>query len=221
MTVIAFIDLRAWTAKFAREKETDLDENMMSVILPSRGNAAQVILREELRERTRAVHDRLDAIIAGRDLAEPATYGEFLEAQLAARLPVERWLTEHAAEEIRPPATVGLLVEDLQDLGRPFSLAPAPFDMPEGAQAVGAAWAIAGSQMGNRAMLVALRRAGGGQLPTRFLDNPDMNRFWESLRPRLQEKVPAAIATAAVLAAWEVFAAFEAAFSRKLRKLAA
>ena len=169
-------------------------------------------MREGLRAATAEAHDRLDASVSGKDLTDIAAYSRFLQSQLSARLAVERWLTAHAAPADLPPATAPLLVEDLQALGRPFSLAPARFAPPADADPMGAAWAIAGSQMGNRAMLAHMRKSGGGDLPTAFLADSAMQAFWKQLRPRLERPCDPPALERAAAAARAVFATFTLAF---------
>ena len=114
-------------------------------------------LREYLKSTTRARHDLLDAAWQDASFADAATYASFLTAQLAARLPIERWAEKHAPEALRPPQVTTSLIQDLILLGVPYSLRPAPLSMPADAAPIGAAWAIAGSHMGNRAILARMR----------------------------------------------------------------
>ena len=178
-------------------------------------------LREGLRAATRDAHDSLDAGVSGADLARPAEYAAFLQAQLAARLPVERWLATHCDADLRPPATVPLLLDDLHALGRPFSLAPARFDPPADADPLGAAWSIAGSSLGNRAMLAHMRKAGAADLPTAFLSDAAMTTFWTSLRPLLDRPARPGELARASAAARAVFACFTNAFSLAPQRIAA
>lgn len=169
-------------------------------------------LRARLREATREAHDLLDARVSAYDLALPDAYARFLRAQLAARLSVEQWLARNAALGQRPPATVPLLIADLKALGQSAVTERIAFTPPRGADPLGAAWAIAGSHLGNRAILTRLRKAGGDQLPATFLSDPAMRGFWHETRSRLERLPGPGEVARAASAAGAVFEAFAHAF---------
>ena len=176
-------------------------------------------LRSRLRSATAPLHDQLDASMSA-DLSSPQAYGRFLRVQLAARAPVEAWLAGHASPDLVPPPMASLLVDDLSSLGLPFSLASAPFALPDSADPLGAAWALAGSHLGNRAMLAQLGD-DARSMPTAFLSDLTMAHFWRGLLPRLAEKASTAVAGPMVDAAERVFAHFLAAERADRQRLAA
>ena len=173
-------------------------------------------LRAHLQASTRDVHDRLDASVSSLGLAQREQYARFLGNQLKAREPIERWAANAMAEAIRPPETAALLRADLRDLESEVPEAGGhSFALPEGADPIGLAWAIAGSLMGNRSMLGHLRKTGSVRdgLPVRFLSDPRMADFWRSIVPLLREEVTIEAAKPAIEAALAVFAHFEDAFA--------
>jgi len=177
-------------------------------------------LRAHLRDSTRTIHARLDQSVSRSDWTRPTAYARFLASQLEAREPVEQWARRHCPPQLRPPETSTLLREDLHDLECDIAgVGGTPFALPEGSDPLGLAWAIAGSQMGNRAMLAQLRKAGrehggeSGGLPVRFLSDPRMDGFWRSILPYLKREVVQEAARPAISAALAVFARFEEAFT--------
>lgn len=164
-------------------------------------------LRQALRDATSVQHDRLDARVTAMDLTDPADYRAFLSMQLMARAPVEAWLTAHLPDA--PPPLAELIVQDLEALGAPWP-GDLAFALPDEADPIGACWAIAGSSMGNRAMLHHLTKSGKAEgLPTAFLSDGTMTGYWHYLKPRLE--TPSEDSADAVLAAETVFATFIAA----------
>ena len=177
-------------------------------------------LRDVLRQATSEAHDVLDSAFHSDTLADPDAYGDFLAMQLRARLPIERWAATNCPSSLRPPETTPELLEDLLALGRPISLRPARFDIPAAADPLGMAWAIAGSHLGNRAMLAMLRKAGA-DLPASFLADTRMQVFWADLKPRLEEPTNRDSARGAILAAEAVFACFAASLPAAPARIAA
>lgn len=176
-------------------------------------------LRGALRERTAGEHARLDAAAAPA-LRDTGSYALFLARQLAAREPIEAWVAENCPADIAPPATVPLLRADLAALGQAAGAPGGAFQLPAEADPVGLAWALAGSHLGNRAMLKTVRANLPGA-PTAFLDDPRMTEFWRVLRPRLEIAASPAQADSAALAAQAVFARFLAIFAGADGRLAA
>ena len=181
---------------------------------------SSVSLRSRLRQATQTYHDKLDSAFAPEALAARDTYAAFLACQLAARAPIEAWARTECPEALVPPPVTALLIEDLHDLGRPFSHRPRGFDLPAGADALGLAWVIAGSHLGNRFMLKRMQDAGS-TLPHRFLSDPAMPAYWQSIRPQLEMTCTAAAAQPAIDAAVCTFTHFERAFGQSVRKAAA
>lgn len=142
-------------------------------------------LRTTLRGETRAAHESLDGAMAQLDLADAADYALFLRIQYAARIGVEAWLVRHAPPKLQPPPQAPALAADLQALGEALPLDQPLFELTGDEAAMGVAWVIAGSSLGNRAMLADLRKRGHGERPTAFLGNEEMARFWHDFRPRI------------------------------------
>ena len=120
--------------------------------------------------------------------ATQADYTQFLSLQHAARLPVETWLAENAPAGLEPPAQCPLIARDLADLGTatPPSLSTFAANAPKPVEALGMAWVLAGSSLGNRSILKEIRRSGHGDWPSAFLGDPAMLAFWQSLRSMLE-----------------------------------
>jgi heme oxygenase len=179
-------------------------------------------LRASLRGATAAAHDILDhAMRAASGWASQGDYLKFLTLQHSARRPVEAWLAQHCEASSRPPAQCDLIAHDLADMGYPVPPDAAAFDpgTPEvsGSYALGAAWVLAGSSLGNRAILKEMQRVacaeGAPVWPHAFLSDEAMLTYWKDLRGRIER--PAAIeeVAAASSAAAAVFDHFLAATS--------
>lgn len=172
-------------------------------------------LRLHLRKATAQAHDRLDAGMrsaAGWD--DLSQYSRFLSLQYAARQSVEEWLGEHAEPGLLPPPQTQLIERDLAALDAPIPDA-ATFAFPDTRRAavLGIAWALAGSSLGNRAILKDMRRAAGGAgtWPENFLADPAMPAFWAELRRQIERPADAQEAEAAQRAAAALFEHFTAA----------
>lgn len=174
-------------------------------------------LRAHLRSATMAAHDLLDeAIQAASGWQTRHDYARFLALQYAARLPLEAWLTAHAPADLIPPPQTPLLARDLMALrlelppacALPAAAAfrPRAFALP--ATALGVAWVLAGSALGNRAIARQVAQIGGGAWPVAFLGDGAMMAFWQSLRARIEGPVAARDADTAARAADAVFAHF-------------
>jgi len=154
------------------------------------------------------------------DLADPQDYALFLNIQLAARAPIERWASRHAEPDLRPPEVVALLKADLAALGITADVPESRFEPGPTAHALGLAWAIAGSHLGNRALLARLRERGAA-LPKAFLGDPRMPLFWKRIRPRIEAPATQVPVAGALVAANAVFACFVRALDNCEGKLAA
>lgn len=150
----------------------------------------RVIVRDYLRDATRENHDALDSLVTRTDLCDPQAYEPFLQFQHAARLPFEEWCQNNAPADLRPPRQTGLIRADLAELGS--TVAKQRADMPaidSNHDPLAIAWVLAGSALGNRSILSDLRRRSGETMPTNFLDDNTMFRFWRDLKPALQQSV--------------------------------
>ncbi|WP_086608475.1 biliverdin-producing heme oxygenase [Erythrobacter donghaensis] len=168
-------------------------------------------LRTHLRAATMVAHDLLDhAMQAASGWQQRQDYARFLALQHAARAPIEGWLKTHAPGDLCPPLQTPLIARDLAELGVAVP-APAPlFTLGRAApgHALGTAWVLAGSALGNRAIAKAVARIGGGEWPVAFLGDGAMMSFWQELRARIERPAPPAEAAAATQAAEAVFAHF-------------
>lgn len=192
-------------------------------------------LRQYLRSASASAHDLLDRTmraVAGWETQ--ADYARFLWLQHAARGPVEAWLAKNAPAHRHPPAQTPLIAQDLAALGeldridrQHFQSAFAQSSLEASAgvsngAALGAAWALAGSALGNKAILAEVRRysrahtdqSNKASWPERFLADGAMIAFWKALRPQIECPAPAHQAQAAARAADAVFAHFQATLER-------
>ncbi|WP_086619125.1 biliverdin-producing heme oxygenase [Erythrobacter tepidarius] len=173
--------------------------------------ASDESLRSHLRAATLAAHDLLDrAMQAASGWRTREDYARFLELQHAARAPLEDWIDAHAPEDLRPPRQTRLIAHDLAALGK---APPAPahlFSLGEAGtgHALGVAWVLAGSALGNRSIARQVRRIGGGAWPMVFLGDAAMLGFWQALRARIEQPTPPGEAEGATDAAIAVFAHF-------------
>lgn len=134
-----------------------------------------------------------------------ADYIDFLALQHSARAPVEAWLSQSVAEAERPPHQASLIAQDLKELGAPVPSEVSDFVLPDGASALGAAWVLAGSSLGNRSILREVKRAGGAQWPTAFLGDSAMLTFWNRLRERIERPASGSEVASASRGAMAVF----------------
>lgn len=178
-------------------------------------------VRHALRTSTAAAHEQLDSGMAGLDLADRADYARFLSIQFQARCAIEEWAELNCPIDLQPPPQTALIIADLTALGSPTpGRARARFTAaPEGA--LGVAWALGGSALGNQAMLAGLRKRGA-VMPVRFLADEAMPAFFGRLRCRIE--LPAADCAelgASIAAAHAVFSLFAATKRGHLMKRAA
>jgi heme oxygenase (biliverdin-IX-beta and delta-forming) len=168
-------------------------------------------LRTHLRAATMAAHELLDhAMQAASGWQTRADYARFLSLQHAARAPLEAWLAAHAPTGLAPPPQNGLIAQDLAQLHTPLP-APAPLftiGRPGPGAALGIAWVLAGSALGNKAIARQVARIGGGTWPTAFLGDDGAMTFWQDLRARIEGPAAPDEAAGATRAAEAVFAHF-------------
>jgi heme oxygenase len=168
-------------------------------------------LRTHLRAATMAAHDLLDhAMQAASGWQTRADYARFLALQHAARAPIEAWLAAHAPPGLIPPLQTPLLARDLAALGAALP-PPAPLftlGRCEPGHALGTAWVLAGSALGNTAIARQVARIGGGAWPVAFLGDSAMMAFWQALRSRIETPARPGEAEGATRAAEAVFAHF-------------
>ncbi|MBV7259022.1 hypothetical protein [Erythrobacter crassostreae] len=107
------------------------------------------------------------------------------------------------------PAQSHLIARDLENLAVRLPVAGPASDFAIGpvsdSSAIGAAWVLAGSSLGNRSILKELEKAGHADWPCAFLSDPGMLAFWKQLRPLIDEPADLDMLTAASEAAIAVF----------------
>lgn len=182
--------------------------------MPETGPGKIQTLREFLRENTAEAHDRLDGRVSALDLSEADDYAAFLRFQYAARAPIEAWLAQRAPDLDIPPMA-SLIEQDLAAMDEPLPEL-ATFRCPAARGAIGIAWALAGSHLGNRALLVRLRKSGAKNRPVAFLADESMRLAWEELLPQLEAPADRLECAQAVTAAHSVFDHFAHALDRTL-----
>ncbi len=183
---------------------------------------AKDTLRAHLRAATMTAHDLLDHAMQEASGWQTRTdYARFLSLQHAARAPLEAWLADNAPEGLDPPVQTPLLARDLAALGAGLPPPSPPLDplqtpaSPASAGVfhvkhwpLGAAWVLAGSALGNKAIARQVARIGGGTWPVAFLEDGAMMAFWQDLRSRIERPAQPAEAEGATRAAEAVFAHF-------------
>lgn len=179
-------------------------------------------LRHTLRGATANAHDLLDGTMrAASGWTNREDYARFLSLQFAARVPVEQWLADNAPDDLNPPPQAPLIAQDLAELGSPipepealFEFSPTATEGPalssaKRAEALGAAWVLAGSSLGNRAILAEVKRtakqAQQSDWPSRFLGDSGMLTFWKKLRAELEDRADMEEVDLATRAATAVF----------------
>ena len=142
-----------------------------------------------------------------------ASYACFLQAQYSARCVVEKAVGQCPPLAIAPPpAQSELIADDLRDLQAQLPEPSPPITLSGPAEALGAAWVLAGSSMGNRAMLARRRKAGLAG-PVRFFSDERLPAYFATLREVLAAPHDARTVAAAITGARATFAVFEHAFA--------
>ena len=140
-------------------------------------------IREILKHGTAAEHDMLDARLGSLVLADRDGYAQFLDIQYRARRGVERWLEARALDNPPPPQS-DLVARDLASLDRAIPVETPDFVAADDGDTLGVCWVLAGSALGNRAILARLAKAQAN-VPTAFLADPHMGQYWRSMLPAL------------------------------------
>lgn len=176
-------------------------------------------VREYLRDETSPSHDRLDRRLGSVLDGTAAGYAEFLAIQYRARKGIEDWL-ERSAIPNAPPSQVPLIARDLAALGARLPLSAPRFDGVPASDPLGVCWVLAGSSLGNRAILAQMRKAGSA-FPVTFLSDPSMTDYWQTLRPALAQPVDPIRHSPMLAGAGAVFEHFNAVVVRHLSPVAA
>lgn len=182
--------------------------------MPSMGPNYLKTLRDYLRDNTASDHDTLDEAVSAINLADRRSYADFLRFQYAARAPIEDWLAARAPD-LELPAMAPLIARDLAAMGEPLPGAER-FTFPAANGAIGIAWALAGSHLGNRALLIRMRKSGADRFPTAFLGDETMRAAWQALLPQLEAPADRLECAQAATAASAVFRHFGAALDQTL-----
>ena len=177
-------------------------------------HSEKLTIRRALRLATDDLHSALDRDLGALQISDRAAYAAFLAVQFAARRPVELWQAAHAPDNLIPPVVTDLIAEDLTALGhRTDRLTWGGFHA-DPAGALGVAWAIGGSSMGNQVMLRRLHSVNPA-LPAAFLGDDRMTGFFADLRPSLEQPADShGLLDEAIAAARGVFALFADSFAR-------
>lgn len=178
-------------------------------------------LRMQLREATAPVHARLDRLVGHMPLSSQADYTAFLLAQSQARQLLDKAFAKQPPAFLpAPPVQAGLIAFDLRELGVEAPILVDQLSLDCAHASLGAAWALAGSSLGNRAMLVRREKAGLGG-PVRFLSDPAMPLYFQRLLEVLGRPFAECEIAAAASGANVAFAAFERAFAAHMLEVAA
>jgi len=158
------------------------------------------------------MHDRIDEAIGSLSMADGADYARFLLIQYTARQPIETWLIEALEPANVPPPQTPLIADDLAQLDIPLPPSKraqnaSGFMPPHEGDPLGALWVLAGSSMGNRAIM-ARREKAGLDGPTRFLSGTSMPSYFGELRDRLEQACAHEQAEPVIAMANAVFANF-------------
>lgn len=170
-------------------------------------------LRNELRVATAEVHDRLDRAVGRWPLGSQADYSAFLSAQYRARSAAEKaFQLQNPADLPVPPGQSALLAADLNDLGTAVPPAGGSVAFADSFEALGGAWVVAGSSLGNKSMLAARRKAACPG-PDRFLSDQTMAHYFGDVLKVMERDHPTGATQAAIRGALACFDVFEAAFA--------
>lgn len=144
-------------------------------------------MRQSLRRSTEESHEALDLSLGSLDLSDRDGYARFLSVQYAARQMIEAWVDLHCPAALKPPPQTHMIADDLARLDRPRPvMAPScQFEAPHDG-ALGIAWALGGSSMGNRLMARRVEEGKSG-LPVTFLSDGGMADFFRRIRSRLDQ----------------------------------
>lgn len=146
-----------------------------------------------LRVATRAAHDRVDALFAGLNLANPADYRRFMTAQAAAFLPAEAALDAAGAAASFPywdqrRRSVPLRA-DLDALGLALPAAQANLSFGSPAEVAGGVYVLEGSRLGG----AMLARSVAPDLPHAFLTATQPPGQWRIFLDQLEQVLASSV----------------------------
>jgi heme oxygenase len=143
-------------------------------------------VRWHLREATADLHEVADTLGSDFDLGTTGDYARFLRAHARALLPLEAALAEAGIEDFLPDWPLrrrgAALRADLAALGEAVPQAPR-LSLHTAAAALGAAYVLEGSRMGNGLLL---RRIRDGGLPAAYLAHAGAPGGWPGFLAQLE-----------------------------------
>lgn len=167
-------------------------------------------LRDHLRQETRTLHERTEALLADMDIRTRSGLDRFLLVHHAVVMPIERRLAVADGAPRWPFRLSDLLAADLKDRG----LTPTegvPASRFEDAHPLGLCYVLGGSRLGSRFLLK--RIADTGDAP-RYLSRAPDDKIWPWTLARLNAPQAATVPREAVVgAARTAFASFADAVS--------
>ncbi len=140
--------------------------------------------RDYLRVGTAEAHDTLDVRLGALVEGDERDYARFLDIQYRARVNIQSWLSERCADTA-PPRQTDVIARDLAELGVPIPSHSPAFDVSADSDPLGTCWVLAGSSLGNRAILARLVKAEM-QWPVAFLSDRRVVEYWQRLRPFIE-----------------------------------
>ncbi|MBS1103908.1 biliverdin-producing heme oxygenase [Gluconobacter sp. Dm-62] len=135
----------------------------------------------ELRHVSRKAHEAVDAAFSHFELSDPKSYGAFLTAHAHALVAAEAYLSRHAASVPPWRPRLGLLKDDLQQMGLPVPSALHEISSQDEGAALGVLYVLEGSRLGGR---VLSGRVPEG-LPTRYLSAVYQKGEWPAFLDHL------------------------------------
>ncbi|MFZ6763234.1 MULTISPECIES: biliverdin-producing heme oxygenase [Acetobacterales] len=153
-------------------------------------------LRWFLRQGTQALHDRADALGGRYALATAPGYRAFLRAHARALPALEaacdRQGLERAVPDWSARRRTAALAGDMAALAEPM---PPPLPLPAGAlaslpAALGAAYVLEGSRLGNAMLLRGVIRDAAGRVATAYLSHAPAAGGWPAFIAMLEQALP-------------------------------
>lgn len=142
----------------------------------------RVGLRDDLRATTQPMHDRLDRRVANLDLAKRADYARFLAFHYVALRAIYPLVADFAQAQLdmMPPPHLQMLEGDLAAMGHNIADLPV-LDCPQGIDAAGATYVVAGSRLGLAAMVKGASFACANDRENAFVTDRDGLKLWQAL----------------------------------------
>src|SRR5262249_13922791 len=144
-----------------------------------------------LRQSTSDAHARLDAQFGGLDLRQRSDYRRFLEASVAALLPLEAALVEAGVEQVFPDWPLRsrrrAILDDLDRVGGVVRLLAIP-PAPNFGQLLGTMYVLEGSRLGAQVLLKAVSQSSDPVVAsaTAYLSHGMGQHLWQSFLVMLE-----------------------------------